>query len=326
MKTLLLATAAVCAAVAATPSHAVDVRYYGADISFAQEIGRCYEAAPAALKARTFNAQLIVVKSGKELAAQQRRTNAPASDIKKFSDGNLVAVTYKGFPRANQPRTMMFIQDRMREDPDDLHCSTVVHEMMHLFDGHPNLGSNKYLSDDPVFVSAFKADKAAYEAWLGRIAPDQQAQLKRRVGYFFTAPVEAYAEAGARMILPLPERYSGLTGDFNNAFPRVNAYMKNVLGAAGIYVVADLPPKKVEKKEPVVGTTWQSPEVKAISDQKKLENSVSSSELEGVVKWCIALEYKPEQCDKLPREYAKQAWCEIKGRKGDKPLTCLVEE
>jgi hypothetical protein len=244
------AAAAIGVLIFHSAAQAVDVTYYNASEEYARKIGRYFEEAPVGLKARMYNARLVVVGDGPTLAKVQRQYNSPKSDVAKFSNGYFVAVTYKGVPRI-QPRSMMFVQNRMMENDEVWQRNIVLHEMMHLFDGHPSIKGQGYISDSKEFQAAFKADKEDYEKWLAWL-PEQweKEQLKQRLGYFFSAPVEAFAEAGARAIRPLEgEKYKGTAGDFNHAFKRVNTFVKKQLNDAGIYVVADAP-KFVDPPKP----------------------------------------------------------------------------
>jgi hypothetical protein len=372
MKTLLLATAAVCAAVAATPSHAVDLEYHSVkSTDLSCKIGMWYELTPKELKAKMYNPRVIVVGDNATLAKMQRATNAPASDIKKFANEGFVAVAYNGLRDGRQPRSIMFNESNLLKNREAWQRHTVIHEMMHLFDGGPPAGVNPpRISERPDFVAAWKADKADFAMWLKTLPADQREMFSKRMAYYTNSPVEAFATAGALLIWTMPsEDYGLFTQAFNKAFPRITQYVSRELAKANVpmggthvdeskatstcrktmangtqEIIHEKP--VVAAKEPVVGNTWQSPEVKAASekkdgvspiiaqrnweawrkDQAKLNESASSSEVEGLARWCIAQEYKPEQCGNLPREYAKEAWCELKGRKGDKPLTCLVEE
>ena len=131
----------VAAAFAVFVSHsaaqAIDVKSYDADAAFARKIANWFEQAPAAFKDRMFDPQLIVVKDKDVLAKViQTMVRAPETHIKKLNDPSIIAVSYKGVP-GTQPRAIIFIQSGMLKDIEEWQRHTVMHEMMHLFDGRP---------------------------------------------------------------------------------------------------------------------------------------------------------------------------------------------
>jgi hypothetical protein len=260
MKIMLTAIALL---LATSTANAVDLRYWQADEGFVRKLGTWYEEAPAAFKARLYN-PIIVVATDADATWKIQRTlfNASKSDAKFARDG-YAAMAYKGVS-GYQNRGIVFKQYAMLTDAEEWQHNTVLHEMSHLFDYGPSSTRNT-ISDGREFTAAFQADKRDWEAWLSRLDPQQQAQLKSRLGYFFSNNHEAFAEASARLIRPLRDlNYLGHHNDFIRAFPRVNAYVKQVLIKAGVPVVepammtASLPPPAVVVKQDDSERKWPS--------------------------------------------------------------------
>ena len=97
--------------------------------------------------------------------------------------------------------------------------------------GDPELfwrSKQQYFSNANEFTELFNADKADYER-------KSASKYKKWFDYYFSSPQEAYAEAGARAILPLVgARYKEHNYEFNNLFSRVNRYARKQLTDAGI--------------------------------------------------------------------------------------------
>jgi hypothetical protein len=51
------------------------------------------------------------------------------------------------------------------------------------------------------------------------------------IGYFANDPIEAFAEAGARILLPVRKEWYG--EDFDTIFKEVNAYVRKIMVAFG---------------------------------------------------------------------------------------------
>ena len=138
-----------------------------------------------------FDPQLIVVKDKDILAKVQTMVRAQENDIKKLNDPFIIAVSYKGVP-GRQPRAIIFVQSGMLKNIEEWQRHTVMHEMMHLFDGHPELfwrSKQQYFSNANEFTELFNADKADYER-------KPASKYKKWFDYYFSSPQEAYAEAG----------------------------------------------------------------------------------------------------------------------------------
>jgi hypothetical protein len=58
-----------------------------------------------------------------------------------------------------------------------------------------------------------------------------EAFLKESIGYFANDPIEAFAEAGARILLPVRKEWYG--EDFDTIFKEVNAYVRKIMVAFG---------------------------------------------------------------------------------------------
>jgi hypothetical protein len=239
------AAAAISIFISHSAAQAVDVEYYKASVEFSREIGTCYEHAPSALKARMLGARVIVVADNKVMGQVQRATNAPKSDIAKFSKPSVsgkqfVAVAYRGLI-GTQPRSIIFNEATLGTDRSSYRCHAVVHEMMHLLDMGPSSRNPSYsaaISHRQEFLAAFKADKKDYEAWLAWLQqnhPEEVAMVRSRLIYFFSDPMEAFAEAGANLVSPLPDsEFNGRNHDHKYAMKRINAYVEAVLTQAGV--------------------------------------------------------------------------------------------
>src|SRR5262245_35642489 len=226
----------VAAAIAIFVSHsaakAIDIKSYDADPAFARKIGNWYQQAPAALKDRMFNPLVIVVKDRDILNTKimQGAIHAPESTVPNRPD--ISAFANKGTP-GKMPRRIIFIQSAMLKDIDEWQRHTVLHEMMHLFDGHPELfwrSRLQWLSNEAEFLAMFIAEKADYER-------KPKSKYNKWFDYYFSSPQEAYAEAGARAILPLVgARYREYNPEFDRLFSRVIGYVRKQLTEAGVKV------------------------------------------------------------------------------------------
>lgn len=261
MKTLLLASAMALAVTTycASPASAVEVEFYKASTDFAREIGTCYENMPSMFKSRMYGARVLVAGNNKIISGLQRKTNAPKSDVAKFANpaingAQFVAITYRGVPNI-QPRTMMFNEAALDDETPAFRCHTVAHEMMHLFDMGPSIeGDLNYMSSishKADFLAAFNADKQGYEKWLEWLKvnhPEQVNMVRGRLIYFFSDPMEAFAEAGANLINPLPDDEArGRNSDMKNSMKRINVYLEIVLRQAGVLTIASLPEVRAAK-------------------------------------------------------------------------------
>lgn len=229
-----LAAAVIAAACSVASAHAEPMYLYGSiDSEFSTHLGQCYQQAPAGLRNRMLNARFTVVEDTAtfvRVAQYYGSAKAAASN----AAGQFEAYTMQG--DSQTIRSMMFVQSKMIGKYPIFHCLTVLHEMFHLFD-FGAIGVQKSFSDDPVFRSAYDADKVAYQKWLAWLYSQNKdsSALRARVDYFFSKPQEAFAEAGARIIINIPDDFAGLRDDFNHALPRVSAHMSRLFGQMGIY-------------------------------------------------------------------------------------------
>src|SRR5262245_30125622 len=249
------AAAAFTVFVSHSAAEAVDITYYNASEEYARQIGRWYEEAPAALKARMYNAKVILAGDVETFVKVRRHVGDDKQEAAKWGNGFFIGVATQGRPGTNQVRSITFFEPGMKESSLDWQKKAVIHEMMHLFDmGPAGTSRNKILSMEPAFLAAYEADKRDYEAWLLKLSsqPDQRELLKKRLGYFFSKPQEAFAEAGALLISPGSKTDTGYQADFDRAFKRVNVYMKGLLQNAGIIPLYEIKPepRKAEQEPP----------------------------------------------------------------------------
>src|SRR5262249_6646986 len=92
----------------------------------------------------------------------------------------------------------------------------------------------------PIFLSNFKADMADIKKYL-KTASASDRELASRYEHYMEDPAEAFAEAGARLVLP-PSKETDRT-NFEFVFPRVTKYMQVTLRRAGITTGNEQPPQ-----------------------------------------------------------------------------------
>ena len=246
---VVAAAAVISVFISHSAAEAVDVTYYNASEEYARQIGRWYEEAPQALKDRMYGAKVILSGDTETFVKIRRSHGNSKQEAAKWGNGFYVGIASQGWPRL-RARAITFLESGMKANTLDWQEKAVIHEMMHLYDFGPSGNpKERHLSSQPAFLAAFAADKKDYEAWLARLAsqPDLQKQLEGRLKYFFSAPQEAFAEAGALLISPSTD--PGYQGDFDRAFKRVNAYVKGTLMQADILKMAYYDERKMPESQ-----------------------------------------------------------------------------
>jgi hypothetical protein len=239
MKSIVIASLLILVGTAAqavsSPAYAVDVKYWGANVDFVQKLAAWYEEVPEALKKRMYDAQILVVKDKKTLAEALRWNKAPNSDVAKFSAAKrgFIGIAYIGVPSGVQQRSLVFIQDEMMRESEYWQQKSVLHEMMHLFDGGPaRPAPHTYMSEGAEFREIWEADK---KDWL-----KSDPRYKPILEYYFSDPTEAFADAGARLIVPVTDKRHELNDKlFKTYLRRSIVYVRGVLLEHGMLILKD---------------------------------------------------------------------------------------
>jgi len=272
--------AALAAALTSSAARAVEVEYYNASPEWARKMGQYFEEAPAALKSKMFGAHVIVVSDLETLAKVQRRNGSSAADIKKFSESDKYnALASRGVDGVKL-RSLTFIESAMRNGNDMWNRKSMLHEMSHLLDYGPSCRCpmQARYSGNPAFVRAWRADKADYEAHLRKLPPDKAEVYKARLGYYFTAPEEAFADISARLIEPLSDEYRGTREDFLDTFSRsIEVARPWLVGLGIIGPDADGRPKAkpAPRPQPQPQAQAPAPQPQRTSDQVVPETKTS---------------------------------------------------
>jgi len=237
-----LAYAAAFAAALSPPALAVEV-FTNSDPVYARQIWSWYEAAPTALKTRMQNPKVVVIKDNATVPQFRKALNMTPGDVTKYSKpGAFIGIAIKGVP-GTQPRSIVFIEAGMKADSPYWQRKSVLHEMMHLFDGDPRIPNRRdgryvqfgYHSDAPAFIAAWKADQRDHEATLARLSPADATVIKPWTKYYFSDPTEAFAEAGARMLIAAETPREKMQEEhFFSVFKRTSAYVEKMLLDASV--------------------------------------------------------------------------------------------
>ena len=227
----LFVAAAIAVAILPSPVSAVEVFNYMASADFGRKIGRYYESAPEWVKDNIGSARVTVVGDMASLEEVFREYGVSTNFILSVKSEGLAAAALPGWPGYSRTRAIVFFQPAIADLPEEWQHRIVYHEMMHLFDLRPTF--NKAITNTPSFNNAYLADRQRYDSAIEKATPEWKAFLKKSVGYFANDPTEAFAEAGARILLPVrKERYSN-GEEFDTIFKEVNAYVRKIMVAFG---------------------------------------------------------------------------------------------
>jgi hypothetical protein len=222
----LFVAAAIAVAILPSPVSAVEVFNYGASADFGRKIGRYYESAPEWLKDNIGSARVTVVGDMASLEEVFREYGVQANAILSFKSKGTAAMALPGWPPYSRTRAIVIFQPATAGPPEQWQRRVVYHEMMHLFDLRPTF--NKAITNTPSFNNAYLANRQRYDSAFEKATPERKAFLKEYIGYFANDPKEAFAEAGARIILPV-----GKESYFDTIFQEVNAYVRKIMVAFG---------------------------------------------------------------------------------------------
>ena len=210
-----------------------------ATVAFQTKVKHWYEEAPLALQRAIWKPRVAVYAVAD--MAELRALNPRAADMKGRDD-----VLLMGFARtrAGQVPSLTFVEASMSQAPDERQHRVVLHEMMHVYDV---IGRTK--SNDPIFLSNFKADMADIKKYL-KTASASDRERASKYEHYMEEPAEAFAEAAARLLLP-PSKEADRT-NFEFVFPRVTKYMQLTLKKAGIITGNEQPPQAQAPKQQVL--------------------------------------------------------------------------
>jgi hypothetical protein len=180
-----------------------------ASVAFQSKVKQWYEEAPLALQKAILKPRVAVyaVADLDEIRAVNSRVYAYMK-----GRGDMVTMAF-AWKRPGQLPSLTFVEASMSQASDERQHRVVLHEMMHIYDF-----SGRTKSKDPIFLSSFKADMADTKKFLETASESDRERLGR-YEHYMEAPTEAFAEAGARLLLPPSNEANRACFEF--VFPRV---------------------------------------------------------------------------------------------------------
>jgi hypothetical protein len=159
-----------------------------------------------------------------------REVQQPLAFLKGTNPSYIAFAVLPTSDRSPIRKSIFVIYSEMQKNTLELQRHSVVHEAMHQFDISPGF-SSRY-SNRPMFLNAFRKDKAEFEAKLNGVSKDTREWAKGTFSYFFSKPYEAFADVTAWLMYPREDQK--MQDGYLDVFAETTDYLIGFLRAEGI--------------------------------------------------------------------------------------------